>query len=480
MAEPTNDHRPRIVLADDEVNFRDSLAEVLREEGMVVTTTGDGTDALRILGSGDYDLLISDIKMPGMDGLSLLRTLHQTQPGLGVILVTAFGSVDSAIEAMKLGATDYVLKPLLFDDLILKIHRVLKVRDLTRENRRLRAEIERRVGEDVIVGNAPAVRDMMSLVDKVARTRTNVLILGESGTGKELIARAIHTRGVTTKAPFVPVNCGGIPDTLFESEMFGHRRGAFTGAIRDKIGFFEAANGGTLFMDEVGNLSLGAQMSLLRAIELKTITRVGDTKSMRFDVRVISATNRDLAGLVAEGQYRDDLYFRLNVVQIQLPPLRDRSEDIPALIEHFIRKYNAVMKRACSGVSDAAMQCLRAHNWKGNIRELENVVERALIFAEDRDIEDCDLPFGPGAGQGALPRPNAVNPARPGARPGAAAEPVPDNLEEAIKAFERVHLGNILGRTGYDKTAAAAALGVSMPTLYRKIHDLKLPLKEPK
>lgn len=472
MPETKRARSPRILLADDEVALRESLAEVLSEEGMEVTATGDGAHALELLGRDRYDLLISDIKMPGLDGLSLLREAHTLDPNLSVILITAFGTLESAIEAMRLGAADYILKPLLLDDLLVKTRRILQMRDLRLENRRLRAEIDHQSSGRVIIGNSSAVREMMQLVDKVAQTRSSVLIIGESGAGKELVARAVHERGITAGRPFVPVNCGGIPETLFESEMFGHRRGAFTGAVRDKIGFFEAANGGTLFLDEIGNLPAAAQMSLLRAIEEKAITRVGDTRPISFEMRIISATNVDPVVLTAENKFREDLYFRLNVVQLSLPPLRDRKNDIPLLVEHFIRRYNAEMNRACTGISDEALKLLLAHPWKGNIRELENVIERALIFAEDRDIAPADLPFGPGAAAMSASADLGAGPAK-----ALDLSQLPDALDKAAQCFERNHIGRVLSRCDYDKTRAAQALRISVPSLYRKIHELGLPMQ---
>ncbi len=472
MPETAAATKPRVLLADDEVPLRDSLAKVLTDEGIEVMTTGDGAEALRMLGKQDFDLLISDIRMPGLDGLALLRAVNKDYPHLGVILVTAFATVESAISAMKLGAADYILKPLLFEDLLLKVRRILHMRDLRLENRRLRAEIDQQHRRDAIIGSSIPIQNVLRLVDKVAQTRSNVLIVGESGTGKELIARAIHQRGVTSEGTFVPVNCGGIPVTLFESEMFGHRRGAFTGAIRDKTGFFEASDGGTLFLDEIGNMPLGSQMSLLRAIEQKTITRVGDTRSIHFNARIVSATNVDPAQLVEERKFREDLYFRLNVVKLHLPPLRDRPDDIPVLVHHFIAKYNAEMHRACSGISDETMDALQAHSWKGNIRELENVIERALIFAEDREITPEDLPFEAGDLPSGMSAGEAFSPPLT-----SISHEAPDRLEEASKVFERRHIGEILVRCGYDKNRAAGVLGVSLPSLYRKIHDLELPMQ---
>lgn len=464
--------KPRILLADDEVPLRDSIEALLTEEGMQVTAVGDGQRAFDLLKREEFDLLVSDIKMPGLDGMSLLRAAHDDHPNLGVILITAYATIESAIEAMRLGAADYILKPLLLDDLLLKVRRILNLRDLRRENIRLRAEVNRRQHRDAIVGTTSAITDVLDLVDKVAQTRSNVLIVGESGTGKELIARAVHTRGITAKGAFVPVNCGGIPDALFESEMFGHRRGAFTGAVRDKIGFFEAADGGTLFLDEIGNLPASAQSALLRAIEQKSVTRVGDTKLIRFSLRIVSATNVDPTQLVSEGKFREDLYFRLNVVRIRLPRLRERPEDIPLLVEHFIKKYNEEMNRACTGIRDDAMEVLKAHDWKGNIRELENVIERALIFVDDCDIAPEDLPFGARAGLGhADEKPDDPDACRE------THDDQPDPLDQAARLFERKHVGEILIRCGYDKNLAAEVLDISLPSLYRKIHDLGLPMQ---
>lgn len=473
MPDGTAQRKPRILLADDEVPLRDSLTTVLREEGMQVLAVGDGARALQELKGQDFDLLISDIRMPGLDGLSLLRTVRDGFPNLSVILITAYATVESAIEAMKLGAADYILKPLLLEDMLLKVRRVLQVHDLRRENKQLRAQIDQRHRHDAIIGNTEATRELLALVDKVAQTRANVLIVGESGTGKELIARAVHTRGITAKGPFVPVNCGGIPESLFESEMFGHRRGAFTGAVRNKVGLFEAADGGTLFLDEIGNLPMGAQMALLRAIEQKSVTRVGDTRAINFDLRIVSATNVDPVQLVNDGKFREDLYFRLNVVKLCLPPLHERSDDIPLLVTHFIEKYNAEMNRACSGVSDEAMAALQAHRWKGNIRELENVIERALIFAEDRHILLDDLPFGM-PGQPADGSSKGLGLIAADLRD---TNDLPDKLVQAARVFEHKHIGNILIRCGYDKNRAAEALNISLPSLYRKIHDLGLPMQ---
>lgn len=473
MTDRPKPRKHRVLLADDEVALRESLVEVLKDEGMTVTATGRGDEALALLKQSDFDLLITDINMPGLDGIGLLRAAQEHCPGLNVMLITAYGTMESAIEAMRLGASDYILKPLLLDDLILKARRILQVRELTSENRRLRAEVDHQKTQRTIIGDSAAVRRMMSLIDKVAGTRSSVLIVGESGTGKELVARAIHDRGITADGPFVPVNCGGIPDTLFESEMFGHRRGSFTGAIRDKVGFFEAANGGTLFLDEIGNLPLGAQMSLLRAIEEKAIQRVGDTRQITIDMRIITATNVDPAVLVAESKFREDLYFRLNVVQIGIEPLRGRTDDIPLLVRHFINKYNIEMNRHCPGVVDEAMASLQMHPWKGNIRELENVIERALIFAENREIEPTDLPFE---------RPPGIRPLQAGDRPDRLPDvggaDLPDSLEQASKIFEAAHIGRLLKQHGYDKSQTAQFLGISVPSLYRKIHDLNLPMRE--
>ncbi len=473
MTDGPQPHQPRVLLADDEVALRESLVEVLKDEGMAVTATGRGDEALELLKQGNFDLLITDINMPGLDGMSLLREAQAHCPRLSVMLITAYGTMESAIEAIRFGASDYILKPMLLDDLILKARRVLQVRELKTENRRLRAEVDHQKTQRTIIGDSSAVRQMMTLIDKVASTRSSVLIVGESGTGKELVARAIHDRGVTAEGPFVPVNCGGIPDTLFESEMFGHRRGSFTGAIRDKVGFFEAANGGTLFLDEIGNLPLGAQMSLLRAIEEKAIQRVGDTRQITIEMRIITATNIDPSQLVAENKFREDLYFRLNVVQVGLEPLRRRKEDIPLLVRHFINKYNIEMNRQCPGMSDEAMTLLQGHPWKGNIRELENVIERALIFAEDREIEPDDLPFQhPAGAQAPHMRDSDLSPSEAGGTDW------PDSLDKAGKIFEAAHIGRLLKQHGYDKSQTAQFLGISVPSLYRKIHDLKLPMRE--
>ncbi len=467
-----NAAKPRILLADDEAILRDSLTSVLSDEGMAVTAVANGSEALRLLNRRDYDLLISDVKMPGTDGIALLKAATSAHPNLAVILITAYATIESAVEAMKLGAADYVAKPLLFEDLMFKVHRLLELRDLRHENRRLQAKVGQDNGRYQIVGKADGLQNVVGLVEKIAQTRSNVLIVGDSGTGKELIARAIHAAGITSKGSFVPVNCGGIPEGLFESEMFGHCRGAFTGAVRDRIGFFEAANGGTLFLDEMSNLSPGAQASLLRAIEEKSATRVGDCHPIRFDLRIVSATNVDLGQLVGEGKFREDLLFRLNVVKLQLPGLGERPGDIPLLVDHFIRKYNKEMNRACSGIREEALAILKGRAWRGNIRELENVIERALIFAEDREITPDDLPFGAAA--------TSHDSAGPERGPSATADQLqnpPEGLAKATRTFEREQIRQVLENCGYDKNQASKLLEISLQKLYRKIRELGLPLQ---
>jgi DNA-binding NtrC family response regulator len=341
----------------------------------------------------------------------------------------------------------------MLDDIIVRVGRLLEQRQLILRNQQLRRAIELHNGHDLIVGEMPTMRQVKEMIKKVAATPSNVLIVGESGTGKELVARAIHQQSLVESGSFVPVNCGGIPESLAEAEFFGHRKGAFTGAHEDRIGFFQAADGGTLFLDEVSSLSMSAQACILRAIEDRSVVPVGQNRPISVDVRLVAASNRDLSEAVAEGTFREDLYYRINVVEIRLPPLRDRREDIPRLAQHFVHKFNRQMKRRCPGLTASAVRLLMQHRWKGNVRELQNVVERALIFAADRLIEPRDLPFGPfdeweeGNGFG---------------------------LRSAMQTYERQHIMTVLEQCDFDKQRAAQLLGIGLSSLYRKIDQLQL------
>lgn len=445
-----------ILLADDEDTLRESLVEVFREEGWTVVACADGQSALERLQEQDIDVLVSDIKMPGLSGLDLLKQVAKTSPETLVLLITAFGSVASAVEAMRLGACDYVVKPLIFEDIIARVRRLLGQRQLIVQNQRLRRVIELREDQDPIIGESAAMLEVKEMIKKVASTLSNMLIVGESGTGKELVARAIHHNSLVRSGNFVAVNCGGIPETLVEAEFFGHRKGAFTGAHQSRMGYFQAADGGTLFLDEISSLSKAAQACILRAVEQRVVVPVGQPGTVQIDVRLIAATNCDLAQLVAEGLFREDLYYRLNVVEIRLPPLCEKRQDIPRLAQHFVAKFNRQMKRRCQGLTSAAMRMLLQHKWRGNVRELQNVIERALIFAKDRLIEPRDLPFDPLDGQ--------------------QEEGEHLKLKNAMRIYERQHILAVLQQYDFNKPRAAQMLGIGLSSLYRKLDQLQVDL----
>ena len=443
-----------ILLADDEVTFRETLTKVLREEGMAVTAVANGTDAINAIMKQPYALAILDIQMPGADGIKVLREIMRIRPETRVVMITAYGTVEMAVEAIKLGACDYVMKPVMFDDILTKIRQHLKYLELREENEELRRELDGQFDIGQIVGYSPAMQQIFEMIRKVAPTKSNVLITGESGTGKELVARAIHSLGSQNGRRFIAINCSAIPESLLESELFGHKKGSFTSAIKDKKGLFECAQGGTLFLDEIGHMPMSCQVKLLRAVEHRQIIPVGSTETIDIDLRLVAATNKDLAKEIKAERFREDLYYRMNVVGIHLPPLRERKEDIPLLLEHFIKKYNAEMGKQCVGVSDGVMRVLMSYEWKGNIREMQNVIERAVIFAEDDVIKASDIGL---IGSKAI---------------GLSEEN--EKLQAAVKAYEKEHIRRVLDKYGWNKLEAAKALNVGLSSLYRKIDELEI------
>ncbi|TFG88715.1 MAG: sigma-54-dependent Fis family transcriptional regulator, partial [Candidatus Atribacteria bacterium] len=380
-----------ILLADDEATFRETFAMVLEEEGLPVTCVDNGRDAIDAITRRPYAVAILDIQMPGADGIKVLREIMKVRPETRVIMITAYGTVEMAVEAIKLGACDYVIKPVIFEDVLIKIRQHLRYIELQNENKQLKMELNAKFGISQIVGKSPGMQDVFETVRKVAGTKSNVLITGESGTGKELVARAIHSLGPKSSGRFIAINCGAIPEGLLESELFGHKKGSFTSAIADKKGLFESARGGTLFLDEIGYMPMNCQVKLLRAVEQRQIMPVGGNELIDIDLRLISATNKDLPKEIKAENFREDLFYRINVVGIHLPPLRERKEDIPLLVDHFIKKYNSEMGKNCIGVNDDVMRLFMSYEWKGNIREMQNVMERAVIFAEGDVIEVCDI-----------------------------------------------------------------------------------------
>jgi DNA-binding NtrC family response regulator len=444
----------RILIADDEAAIRDGLAEVLHDEGYDAVTAADGTEALGAIDCESFDVVVTDLRMPGADGLAVLRHAREVAPQTLVVLVTAYASVETAVEALREGAHDYVLKPVLFEDIAAKIRRLVEYRRLAWESQMLRRELERRYDFDqIIVGRSPAMREVGALIRKVAPTDSTLLITGESGVGKEVVARAAHHFSHLRDRLFLPVNCAAIPENLLESQLFGHTRGAFTDAVAAQPGLFQRAQGATIFLDEIGDLTANLQAKLLRAIEEKEILPLGSTTPISVSVRIIAATNRDLRAGVAQGSFREDLYYRLNVIGIDIPPLRERREDIPLLVDYLVRRHNHELKTRYRGADNATMKLLMAQPWKGNVRELDNVIEHAMILGDGEWITARDLPRS-------LPHGGSELPA------------LGDNLRDALRACERAHIENVLRRTGNDKRKAADLLGVSLSSLYRKIEEL--------
>jgi DNA-binding NtrC family response regulator len=383
--------KPRILIVDDEARMQ-RIFEINLSPKYEVLTSGDGEEALKIARTKNVTLMITDLKMPGMSGMTLLKEVRKVLPNLPIIIMTAYGTVESAVQAMKDGVVDYILKPIKMDEMELLIEKTLSLLRLEDENRDLRQELKSIYGPQNIVGNHPAMRKVIQLIHQVAGTKATVLIKGESGTGKELVARAIHYESDRSSKPFVVINCAAIPSNLLESELFGHEKGAFTGAVKAKRGRLEVADRGTLFLDEIGEMPRELQVKILRVLEEQKFQRVGGTQDVEVDNRIIAATNKDLRHAVETGAFRDDLYYRLNVITIPIPPLRERKEDIPLLVEHFLAKHREGLKKKVSGVSELALRRLMNYSWPGNVRELENALVRALVLCHSDRIEIGDLP----------------------------------------------------------------------------------------
>lgn len=444
-----------ILVADDEALARQGIAEALQEEGYRVYEAADGSAALQLLDEMDVDIVISDLKMPGADGIAVLKRIQETHPETMVMLMTAYASVETVVNALRLGAHDYLLKPLLLDDVLHKVRHLLAHKQQAQELQLLRREVTRLANFDSLVGHSPAMQEVFALIQKVAPTNATVLITGESGVGKEVVARLLHASSAQRDRVFLPVNCSAIPETLLESQLFGYTKGAFTGATGNQEGLFQRARGGTMFLDEIGEMPVTLQPKLLRAIEEKEVLPVGATTPVKTDIRLVAATNRDLQKEVEAGRFREDLYYRLNVIQLTIPPLRDRREDIPLLVEHLVHRHNQELKRSYKGVDNATMKILMSLLWKGNVRELDNVLERAMILGDGEWIRLADLPRG----EAAVP----VN-----------VGPGSDNLKEAVQAYEKSHIETVLKKLDGDKKGAAEALGMSLSSLYRKLEELGL------
>ncbi|HHY47775.1 MAG TPA: sigma-54-dependent Fis family transcriptional regulator [Firmicutes bacterium] len=451
----------RILIVDDEANMRRILSELLTEQGYEVAAAKDGAEAIRRATDSRFDLIILDLKLPDVDGITVLRELKKRGLTAAVVVLTAFSSIETAIEAMKLGAYDYIPKPFKVD----KLKDVIKNAIAASSDPSWGVAFPRRSYRDQdpgIIGKTPAMRQVLELVDQLASTNATVLIYGESGTGKELVARAIHYRGPRASRPLIKVSCAALPESLLESELFGHEKGAFTNAIARRPGRFELADTGTLFLDEVGEMSPAMQSKLLRVLQEHEFERVGGTKSIKVDVRVIAATNKDLRKEVAEGRFREDLYYRLSVVPIYLPPLRERKDDIPLLCERFIERFSREIGKTVRGVTDEAMQMLRAYDWPGNVRELENCIERAVIFTRSEYIGP-DVLF--------LNSP-AVNVAgNMPASHSSGASMVGDLALMSLEDMERMHIIEVLKRTNRNRTEAAKILKITRRTLLNKIKE---------
>lgn len=458
-----------ILIVDDEPNYLVVLSELLKDEGFEVMTAQSGEKGVKVVGETDLDLVITDMRMPGMDGLELLKAVKRFNGNLPVIMITAFGEVEKAVVAMKAGAYNYLVKPFNNEELLLNIRKAIEHYSLLRENLRLRDEARIRYGFASIVGKNARMQEIYQLIEKVAPTPASVLITGESGTGKELVARAIHINSRREKASFISVNCAALPETLLESELFGHERGAFTGAVSLRKGRFELADSGTLFLDEIGDIPLPLQAKLLRVLQERSFERVGGTRLINVDVRIITATNRELKGEVDEGRFREDLYYRLNVLHIHLPPLRERTDDIPMLTDHFINKFAKMLNKPNLRISGEALRFLVGLPWEGNVRELENTIERAAILCNDETIQTEDVHPGiSDSNEAAIWSPNEDF-----------EKIIPANLPlpEVLNAVEEKMVKRALKDANYVQTRAAESLGITKSLLQYKMKKYHLQKK---
>lgn len=456
--------RAKIVVADDDEVALELLVEALEKAGHEVESFTNGEAAIARGKRGPVDLVLTDIRMGTVDGFHVLREFKRIAPDTPIVLLTAFGSLEGAVDAINQGAFDYLAKPFRREEVALVVQRSLEHARLMKENARYREALEEKTALTGMVGSSPAMLDVYKLVARVAHSKSTVLLEGESGTGKELVARAIHAHGGRRDKPFIPVNCGALPDTLLESEMFGHEKGAFTGAVGVKHGLFETADGGTLFLDEIGELGPALQVKLLRVMQDQEIRRVGGTTSTKVDVRLIAATNRDLAAMVKENKFREDLYYRLNVVRITLPPLRDRRDDVRMLATHFLQKYAGTGDPVIMGFSEEAWACLDRHRWPGNVRELENAVERAVSLSHGPVILPEDLPEAVRIGAPAEPTPKDQTVAP---TPAAVRADEQTEVMLTLEEVERRHLLRVLKEMKGNKVKAAKVLGIDRRTLYR-------------
>ena len=453
-----------ILVVDDEPGMREFLEIMLSKEGYNVKVASNGGEAIEMLDKEEYDLAIVDIQMPGLNGIDVLKSSRENHPDTTVIMITAFASHESAIDAMKLGAYDYITKPFKIDEIKLVISKSLDKKNLEEENTRLKKELETKYGFENIIGSSNAIKQIFALISRVSELKVNVLITGESGTGKELVARAIHYSGNRSEGPFIPVNCGAIPETLIESEFFGHAKGAFTGANKDKKGLFEEASGGTIFLDEIGDLPLHLQVKLLRVLEEKKVRPLGKTEPVDVDVRVISATNKNLEQEISMGQFREDLFYRLNVIKISIPSLRERKEDIPPLAMHFVNKYAQEMNKNIKSISIDALEELEKYHYPGNVRELENIIARCVALETSDVVKRDSLPKLPTDTE-YIDLSDTIN--------------ASDSIDSVLGDVEKQIIENALKSSRGNKTEAAKMLGITLRSLrYRlakhRIYDEQL------
>jgi DNA-binding NtrC family response regulator len=443
-----------ILVVDDEEIVRESLLDWLREDGYHVEAAEDGFKALEKFRDRSWDIALIDLKMPKMDGLELLGKIKEMRPQTQVVIITAFATVNTAVQAIKIGAYDYLVKPFNPEELSLLIKRLVESQNLLKEISHLRKELQKQYQFYDLISKSAAMQKVFDLAHTTAKSNSNILILGESGTGKELLARAIHNESLRAAGPFIAVSCVALTESLLESELFGHEKGSFTDAVAQKKGKFELADRGTIFLDEIGDISPKLQLSLLRVLQEREFTRVGGTKSIKVDVRIIAATNRDLKKAVDEGKFRDDLYYRLNVISIELPPLRAHKEDIPLLVHHFIEKFNIEMGGRVERISEEALEILMKYDWPGNVRELENVIERAMVITKGNLIKAEDLHLSPQV----LKEKGAVL----------------STDDKTIRSLEKKHIAQVLGENKWNIQKSAEQLGIDRVTLYNKIRKYKL------
>jgi len=451
-------NKPQLLLVDDDRHVLESMADWLRSQGYELETATGYIDALEHLRRKTFELVLADVRLVDGDGFDLLEQCRRNWPGAQVVLMTGYGTPDGAIEAIRAGAFDYVTKPLIDSELLMTIERAISQRTVLRENDNLRSQLDRRYGMDNIVGRDPRMLTVFEMIGSVADTRATVLVTGESGTGKSMIARAIHRRSSRAKGPFVEVACGALPETLLESELFGHVAGAFTGAAGEKMGKFLQADGGTIFLDEIGTASPAMQVKLLRVLQELKFEQVGGTKTFEVDVRVVLATNEDLSRAVAEGRFRQDLYYRINVINIELPPLRSRPSDISSLAYSFLEQVREDSRREVTGFSDEAMTAMERYHWPGNVRELQNVVERAVLLGKGPVITVADLPSELRGSNSVIVSTTVGH----------------KSLKEALEGPERQIIRDVLESNGWNRNLTADQLGINRTTLYKKMKRLGL------